>query len=89
MTSAMSDDEQAEYADWLENRPQPIKDLMREFPWGTRHHFRNGDLFVIGWYEDNRVAMSKVNPRIDKDLAEREIISLDVEFLRSTRVTLQ
>lgn len=92
MMTTLYDLDPVEFAEWLEMRPQIIQELVKEFPWGARYTFNNGVLFVVGWDENNKVMMSEINPRESKEAkkaAERNRFLLDVDWLRSVKVTVQ
>lgn len=56
--------------EWLQDKPQIIKDLATKFPPGTMIVIPDrGEYHVVGWNEGNAIIVSRVDPFQDYDRA--------------------
>jgi hypothetical protein len=76
-----------EWESWLRTRPFCIQELCREFPYGTRIMFSDATVYVIGWHEDDAVAVSELNPYQDFDGSRNSKRLLRAQFLRDHGAT--
>ena len=71
----------SQFDEWLEKRPESIKKLAAEFPFGTVWKIHAEDLVIVGWNEQDIVIFSKlwsIGP--DKEL------HIDRIFLPESRI---
>jgi len=78
-----------EFDDWMVERPDSVKSLAKEFPFGVVWKIDNEDLVIIGWNESDTVLFSKLyldndhRPDIDKMFGEDERIYICADHLRT------
>ena len=56
------------FDDWMQTRPDCIKQLAREFPL----HTKLSEGYVIGWHEDDMLIVSPITLDDDYDIALRQ-----------------
>lgn len=56
--------------EWLETRPDSVKKLHAEFPFGSTFQGPNGEhLYLLGYTEDDKLILSEANPGKDFEKA--------------------
>ena len=55
--------------DWLKTRPKVIQDLATKYPPGTKLSTEQGYVFVVSYYEDGSLSVSRIDPRKYYDAA--------------------
>lgn len=76
---------EAEWKSWLSARPQCVKDLASEFPYGTAINFRDATMHVIGWTEQDEIIMSRFDPYLDFEGSRSAYVVYDAQEIRDAR----
>jgi len=78
---------------WLRSRPESIKRLAKEFPFGIVWRIGDKNLVIIGWNESDTVIFSRLylnddlTPDIDKIFSQNERLYICAEHFREANVT--
>jgi hypothetical protein len=66
-----------EFDDWMVKRPDSVKLLAKEFPFGVVWKIDHDDLVIIGWNESDTVLFSKLYLTDDQRPDTDRILSKD------------
>jgi len=69
-----------EFDEWMSQRPNSIKEMAKEFPFGTVWRIDNKDMVVIGWNESDAIIFSQLYMNRDNTL------DIDKMFLPEERI---
>jgi len=55
--------------DWLKTRPKIIQQLATKYPPGTKLQTPDGDVFIVSYFEDGSLSVSRIDPEEHYDAA--------------------
>ena len=78
---------QKKLEEWIEQQPEPIQSLAREFPLGTTVVFEDRLMHLIGYMNGDRLLLTQHDPAIDYESAVDDHIEICADHLREVLKT--
>jgi len=73
--------DQKQFDEWLENRPQVIKDMAAQFPPNKLYRMETGHRVTLMSYSEDRTVVVKVSGKYNYVQFERSVFGVDIDSL--------
>ena len=79
----LEDEIEAAVAEWLSTKPQCVQDLAKEFPASTVILCDDKKFFILGWTENDMLAVTPIDPADNYDGAVAAVEYLCADCCRN------